>query len=85
MRATRSPSESATDVVRDVARARAAQVALAWVHSLTERLGVSVMPIPCTERTTWLEQNTEALRIALTDDDLAALEGLAAQVVGERV
>jgi aryl-alcohol dehydrogenase-like predicted oxidoreductase len=61
-----------------------AQVALAWVHGQSERLGVPVVPIPGTKRTKWLEQNVAAVELELTADDLAELDPLADQVVGGR-
>jgi aryl-alcohol dehydrogenase-like predicted oxidoreductase len=61
-----------------------AQVALAWVHGRAERLGVSVVPIPGTKRTKWLEQNVGALDVRLDDVDLAELDPLGEKVVGAR-
>jgi aryl-alcohol dehydrogenase-like predicted oxidoreductase len=61
-----------------------AQVALAWVHSQAERLGVPVVPIPGTKRIKWLEQNVAALDVELTDADLADLDPLGDKVVGAR-
>ena len=61
-----------------------AQVALAWVHGQASRLGVAVVPIPGTKRVKWLEQNAAAVDVSLTDDDLAELDPLAAEVVGAR-
>jgi aryl-alcohol dehydrogenase-like predicted oxidoreductase len=61
-----------------------AQLALAWVHGQSERLGVPVVPIPGTKRTKWLEQNVAAVELELTADDLAELDPLADQVVGGR-
>jgi aryl-alcohol dehydrogenase-like predicted oxidoreductase len=59
--------------VRAVAEAHGAtpaQAALAWVHAQ----GEDVVPIPGTKRRRYLEDNVAALDIALTTDDLAALE-----------
>jgi aryl-alcohol dehydrogenase-like predicted oxidoreductase len=47
-----------------------AQVALAWVHAQ----GDDVVPIPGTKRRRYLEDNVAALHIALTSEDLAALD-----------
>jgi aryl-alcohol dehydrogenase-like predicted oxidoreductase len=47
-----------------------AQAALAWVHAQ----GEDVVPIPGTKRRRYLEDNAAALDIALTADELAALE-----------
>jgi aryl-alcohol dehydrogenase-like predicted oxidoreductase len=62
----------------------AAQIALAWVYAQEQRLGVSVAPIPGTKRVKWLEQNVAALDVTLTDDELAVLNPLGAQVAGAR-
>jgi aryl-alcohol dehydrogenase-like predicted oxidoreductase len=75
------------DAVREVAEAKGvapAQVALAWVHHQSERLGIRVVPIPGTKRVKWLEQNVAAVDITLTPDELAVLDGLGSQVVGAR-
>jgi aryl-alcohol dehydrogenase-like predicted oxidoreductase len=61
--------------VRAVAEAHGAtpaQAALAWVHAQ----GEDVVPIPGTKRRRYLEDNVAALDIALTGDELAALEEL---------
>jgi aryl-alcohol dehydrogenase-like predicted oxidoreductase len=59
--------------VRAVAEAHGAtpaQAALAWVHAQ----GEDVVPIPGTKRRRYLEDNVAALDIALTADELGALE-----------
>jgi aryl-alcohol dehydrogenase-like predicted oxidoreductase len=61
-----------------------AQLALAWVHAQSGRLGVPVVPIPGTKRVTWLEQNVAAPDVTLAADELAVLDRLADQVVGAR-
>jgi aryl-alcohol dehydrogenase-like predicted oxidoreductase len=48
------------------------------------RLGIPVVPMPATKRVKWIEQNAAALNVEIAADDLAALEPLAAQVVGAR-
>jgi aryl-alcohol dehydrogenase-like predicted oxidoreductase len=61
--------------VRAVAEAHGAtpaQAALAWVHAQ----GEDVVPIPGTKRRRYLEDNVAALDIALTGDEVAALEEL---------
>jgi aryl-alcohol dehydrogenase-like predicted oxidoreductase len=76
-----------TSAVREIAEAKgvtAGQVAIAWVAAQQARLGIPVVPIPGTKRVKWIEQNATALDIELTAQDLAALEPLAAQVVGAR-
>jgi len=73
--------------VRSVAERHAvapAQIALAWVHAQSERLGIPVVPIPGTKRTRWLEENVAALDVELTAEDLAELDPLGEQVVGAR-
>jgi aryl-alcohol dehydrogenase-like predicted oxidoreductase len=75
------------DTVRALAEAKGvapAQLALAWVHAQSGRLGVPVVPIPGTKRVSWLEQNAAALDVQLTADDMAILDRLADQVVGAR-
>jgi aryl-alcohol dehydrogenase-like predicted oxidoreductase len=75
------------EAVRKVADAKgvsAAQVALAWVYAQEQRLGVNLAPIPGTKRIKWLEQNVAALDVTLTEDELAVLDPLAAQVAGAR-
>jgi aryl-alcohol dehydrogenase-like predicted oxidoreductase len=61
-----------------------AQIALAWVHGQSERIGVPLAPIPGTKRVKWLEQNVAAEALELTAEDLAVLDPLAEQVVGGR-
>jgi aryl-alcohol dehydrogenase-like predicted oxidoreductase len=73
--------------VRAVAQRHAvspAEIALAWVYAQSDRLGVPVVPIPGTKRVQWLEQNVAALDVRLTEQDLAELDPLGAQVVGAR-
>ena len=80
-------NQAIADTVRGVADAKGvtpAQLALAWVYAQAGRLGVPIVPIPGTKRVKWLEQNVAALDIALTGDELAALEPLADQVAGAR-
>ena len=80
-------NQAIADAVRRVAETKGvppAQVALAWVHGQSERLGIPVVPIPGTKRVKWLEQNVAALDLTLTPDDLAVLDPLGDQVVGAR-
>ena len=63
------------EVVKEVAEAHGCtpgQVALAWLSAQ----GDDVVPIPGTKRRTYLEENVAALDVALTEDDLARLDGL---------
>jgi aryl-alcohol dehydrogenase-like predicted oxidoreductase len=57
-----------------------AQLALAWVLAQGEDL----VPIPGTKRRTYLEQNTAAVDVELTADDLARIEAELPTVSGER-
>ena len=71
----------AVDALRRIADAHGttpAAVALAWVLAQ----GDDVVPIPGTKRVKYLEQNVAAADLALTPDDLAALDGF--QAVGDR-
>ncbi|MGW5308845.1 aldo/keto reductase [Nocardia thailandica] len=61
-----------------------AQVALAWVHAQARAHGLPVVPIPGTRKRTRLEENVAAATIALTPEELAALEPIAGQVAGNR-
>jgi aryl-alcohol dehydrogenase-like predicted oxidoreductase len=80
-------NQKIADTVREVAEAKRvapAQLALAWVYAQEPRLGIPVVPIPGTKRIKWLEQNIAALDITLTEDELAILDPLSAQVAGAR-
>ncbi|HWP96471.1 MAG TPA: aldo/keto reductase [Syntrophomonadaceae bacterium] len=55
-----------------------AQVALAWVLSK----GQDIIPIPGTKRIKYLEQNIDAGKISLSDEEIKELENL--QAAGER-
>ena len=61
-----------------------AQVALAWVQQQAEVHGLTVVPIPGTRKRSRLEENVAATALRLGADELAALEPIAAQVVGDR-
>jgi aryl-alcohol dehydrogenase-like predicted oxidoreductase len=54
------------------------QVAIAWLLAQTP----SVVPIPGTRRRAYLEQNTAAADLTLTDDEIARLSAI--KVTGER-
>ncbi len=71
------------EAVRAVARecnATPAQIALAWVLAR----GDDMVPIPGTKRVRYLEENVGAMKIRLTPEQHARLEGLASQTAGER-
>ncbi|PSJ29288.1 aldo/keto reductase [Streptosporangium nondiastaticum] len=73
--------------VRRIAQERGAplgQVALAWLQQQAQVHGLTVVPIPGTRRRSRLEENAGATRIALTADELAALEPIAGKVAGGR-
>jgi len=73
--------------VRTVAKAHDAspgQIALAWAQQQATVHGLPVVPIPGTTKRARVEENTAATRIVLTDDELALLEPIAAQVAGDR-
>ena len=65
--------------------ATAAQVALAWVQQRVEVHGLTaVVPIPGTRKRSRLEENTGAVALRLSGDELALLEPIGAEVTGER-
>lgn len=71
----------AVEIVADVARRHSvtpAQVALAWVLAR----GDDVVPIPGTKRPRFLDDNVDAVRVRLTEEDLTSLD--AVRAVGER-
>jgi len=71
------------DEVAAVAAAHGAtpgQVALAWVLAQ----GDDMVPIPGTKRVPYLEENVAACELTLSDDDVARLSTLSAQITGPR-
>ncbi|MDX3838073.1 aldo/keto reductase [Streptomyces europaeiscabiei] len=75
------------DPVRKVAETHDAtpgQIALAWVQQQASLHNLPVVPIPGTRKPGRVQENAAATRIALTEDDLALLEPIAAQVAGDR-
>ncbi|CAL9439451.1 Aldo-keto reductase IolS [Streptomyces sp. enrichment culture] len=75
------------ELIRSVAKAHDAslgQVALAWVHQQATLRDLPVVPIPGTRKPSRVEENTAATRIVLTDEQLDLLDGIAAQVAGDR-
>jgi aryl-alcohol dehydrogenase-like predicted oxidoreductase len=73
--------------IRTVAEAHGAslgQIALAWVQQRAAVHGLPVVPIPGTRKRSRVAENTAATEIVLTDEDLAQLEPIAAQVAGDR-
>ena len=59
-----------------------AQLALAWVYTRAEQLGVTALPIPGTRKGSRLEENVAASGLRLTDAEMAHLDPLAASVQG---
>jgi len=81
----RKANQALVDLLGDVARqknATTAQIALAWL--LAQRPWI--VPIPGTTKLSRLEENLGAASIALTSDDLRAIEAAAAtiSVTGDR-
>jgi aryl-alcohol dehydrogenase-like predicted oxidoreductase len=75
----RSADQRIVDVVRAVAgrhRATPAQVAIAWVLAQGEH----VIPIPGTNNRRYLQENVDAARVALTQEDLDDLTATPAPV-----
>jgi aryl-alcohol dehydrogenase-like predicted oxidoreductase len=75
------------EVVKAVAAqqgATPAQVALAWLRYRADDLGVASVPIPGTRRAARVEENLGSLDVALTDEQLAALDDAGAAVSGNR-
>ncbi|MGP3971177.1 aldo/keto reductase [Streptomyces sp. 6N223] len=73
--------------VRRVAEAHGAslgQVALAWVQQQASVWGMTVIPIPGTTKRSRVEENAAATRIVLSEDELAELAPIAANVAGDR-
>lgn len=62
----------------------AAQIALAWVQQRAEVHGLTVVPIPGTRRRSRLAENTAAVGLRLTPEELAELEPIAGRVTGNR-
>ncbi|KIZ04897.1 hypothetical protein MNEG_3065 [Monoraphidium neglectum] len=80
---TGAPNMALVEKIKGVAAAKGctpAQLALAWVISR----GSDVVPIPGTTKVARLEENVGALAVELTSADLAALDGLGAEVQGDR-
>ncbi len=75
------------ELIRSVAKAHDAslgQIALAWVQQQATVHDLPVIPIPGTRKPSRVEENTAATRIVLTDEQLDLLDGIAAQVAGNR-
>ncbi|POX49844.1 aldo/keto reductase [Streptomyces sp. Ru72] len=73
--------------IRSVAKdhgASPAQIALAWVQQQAAVRGLAVVPIPGTTKRHRIEENVEAARIVLTEEELSLLEPIASKVAGDR-
>lgn len=78
---------SLLELIRSVADSHGAslgQIALAWVQQQATIRDLPVIPIPGTRKPSRVEENTAATRIVLTDEQLDLLNGIAAQVAGNR-
>jgi len=64
----------------DAKNCRPSQLALAWVLAR----GEEIVPIPGTKRITYLLENLEAAQIRLTAEELARMDAMLPQPVGER-
>ncbi|MFF7734801.1 aldo/keto reductase [Streptomyces sp. NPDC007984] len=75
------------ELIRSVAKAHDAtlgQIALAWAQQQATIHDLPVIPIPGTRKPTRVEENAAATGITLTDEQLDLLNGIAAQVAGNR-
>ncbi|MER7900366.1 aldo/keto reductase [Streptomyces sp. NPDC096046] len=75
------------ELIRSVAKAHDAtlgQIALAWTQQRATIHDLPVIPIPGTRKPGRVEENTAATGIVLTDEQLELLDGIAAQVAGDR-
>ncbi|MGW1780354.1 aldo/keto reductase [Streptomyces sp. NPDC002143] len=73
--------------IRALAEAHAvtpAQIALAWVQQQSPVHGLPVIPIPGTRRPGRVAENTAAVSIVLSEEELGLLEPIAAKVSGDR-
>jgi len=70
--------------VADAREATPAQIALAWLSYRADEFGVASAPIPGTRRAARVEENLGSLDVALSDDQLAALDKAAQAVSGHR-
>ena len=59
-------------------------LSLAWLYERARIMGVSMVAIPGTTSLAHARDDVAALNLALDDEDMAALEGLADAVKGER-
>ena len=80
---------SRLDAIESLATSRdvtVAQIALAWVHAKGQNDGDGIVPIPGTQRRSYLEQNAHAADLVLTHDEIKALESAfdAGAIAGER-
>jgi aryl-alcohol dehydrogenase-like predicted oxidoreductase len=75
----RKANQALVDLLGDVARwkgATPAQIALAWLLAQ----GPWIVPIPGTTKLTRLEENLGAASLALTPDDLRAIDAAASKI-----
>ncbi|MGP4110507.1 aldo/keto reductase [Streptomyces sp. 4N509B] len=80
-------NQALLEPVRALAKAHGVslgQVALAWVQQRAAVWGMTVVPIPGTTKPTRVEENVAAVRVELSDAELASLDDIAAHVAGDR-
>lgn len=70
--------------VADELDATAAQVALAWLYVRGERLGLPVVPIPGSRRSSRMIENAGAIDLPLTEEHVRRLDAVADVVSGGR-
>ncbi|MGI5198450.1 aldo/keto reductase [Streptomyces sp. CA-288835] len=70
--------------VADSHSASLGQIALAWVQQQAATHNLPVVPIPGTRKRSRIEENVEATRIVLDEEDMALLEPIASKVAGNR-
>jgi aryl-alcohol dehydrogenase-like predicted oxidoreductase len=83
-RAANQPIIRALAGVAEQLGATPAQVAIAWIHAQSARLGVPIVPIPGTKRPKWAAANVAATQLHLDDDTMRKLEPVGREVLGAR-
>jgi len=81
--ANMAANQTLVNIVKAIAKrhgATPAQVALAWILAKQP----DAVPIPGTKRRKYLDDNLGAVKVQLTAEDMAELEGLAAMAAGDR-
>ncbi len=81
-------NQAVVEVISAVAAevgATPAQIALAWLRYRADALGVASVPIPGTRRAARVDENVASLRVTLTPEQVAGLDGAADLVSGNRI